>query len=301
MGSADLLLILGLFLAGLAVYLFSSLLLSQKNEEQALSWASGDAPAQSKSKLIEISRPLVHNFTLQHARRITNETYRKSVANKINTAGLSGELNVDEFIGLQILWGIAFPIVFIFLNFAMAMGFGVVFPTAIGLSGIYFPHYYCRSQKARRYAAVIADFPFFIDLLALSTKAGLDFIGSIQRIVDKAENSVLADEFRLVLRDIKLGSSRADALRAMSQRLEIGEVTSFISVLIDADATGASISKVLKDQSQQMRMERFVRAEKAGARASQAILIPLMLFIVPAVFIMAFGPVALQFFYGGQL
>jgi tight adherence protein C len=77
----------------------------------------------------------------------------------------------------------------------------------------------------------------------------------------------------------------------MSQRLDISEITSFIAVLVDADATGASIANVLKQQSIQMRVERFARAEKAGARASQAILIPLLVFFLPAVFIMVFGPV----------
>ena len=69
---------------------------------------------------------------------------------------------------------------------------------------------------------------------------------------------------------------------------------------MDAEATGASISQVLKDQSVQMRLERFVRAEKAGAQASQTMLIPLMLFILPAVFIIVFGPVAVSFMYGGK-
>jgi tight adherence protein C len=71
-----------------------------------------------------------------------------------------------------------------------------------------------------------------------------------------------------------------------------------VNVVIDADSTGASIAKVLKDQSNQMRLERFVRAEKEGAAASQKILIPLMLFILPAVFIMVFAPVALNFMQG---
>jgi tight adherence protein C len=76
------------------------------------------------------------------------------------------------------------------------------------------------------------------------------------------------------------------------------EMTSFVAVLIDAEATGASISQVLKDQSIQMRLERFVRAEKAGAQASQLILLPLMLFILPAVFVMVFGPVVVSMIYG---
>ena len=80
----------------------------------------------------------------------------------------------------------------------------------------------------------------------------------------------------------------------MAARLDMSEITSFVAVLIDAEASGSSIAQVLKDQSVQMRLERFVRAEKAGARASQLILLPLMLFILPAVFIMVFGPVILQ-------
>jgi tight adherence protein C len=68
----------------------------------------------------------------------------------------------------------------------------------------------------------------------------------------------------------------------------------------DADYTGAPIASVLKDQSAQMRLERFIRAEKAGSKASQAMLIPMMVFILPAVFIMVFAPVVLQFFYGAK-
>ena len=101
------------------------------------------------------------------------------------------------------------------------------------------------------------------------------------------------------MKDIKLGSSRSDALKALSSRLDIPEVTSFVAVVVDADQTGASVAGVLKDQSEQMRMERFMRAEKAGAAASQAILMPMIFFILPAVFIMVFGPVILNFVYGG--
>ncbi|MCE3011153.1 MAG: type II secretion system F family protein, partial [Proteobacteria bacterium] len=83
-------------------------------------------------------------------------------------------------------------------------------------------------------------------------------------------------------------------------RIDTSEITSFVAVLVDADATGASISRVLKDQSVQIRLERFVRAEKAGARASQVMLLPMMLFIMPAVFIVVFGPIIVSFFSGGK-
>jgi len=290
----------GLGLAAISVYLFTSALLTNNTDANALAWASGKEPVRSKSGFINLSRPLVHNFTLQHAARIKSKDYRKRVEKKLLTAGLSGELNVDEFIGLQILWGIAAPLVLIVLNLALQLGYPNWFCVFMGAIGWYFPNVYCRMQTQSRYVSVVADLPFFIDLLALSTEAGLDFVGAIQRIVEKAENSVLASELNTVLNDIKLGSARADALKALARRLDISEVTSFVAVVNDADYTGASISQVLKDQSQQMRLERFVRAEKAGARASQLMLLPMILFVMPAVFIVVFAPVILQFYYGGR-
>lgn len=297
--SSDLLLLFaGLGFAALSIYLFVSAIVANNGDAQALAWASGNEPVKSKNGLINISRTLVHNLTLQHAVKIKNPNYRKKVRKMILTAGVGSEINEDEFIGLQILWGLFLPVGLVVLNFTMQLGFSYVICIGLGAVGFYLPNLYCRRERQQRYVSIVQDLPFFIDLMALSTEAGLDFMGSLQRIVDKAENSVLADEFGGVLRDIKLGASRREALTSFSERLDIPETTSFVAVVRDADETGASIAAVLKDQSIQMRLERFVRAEKAGARASQAMLIPMMIFILPAVFMIVFAPVALQFFYG---
>jgi len=301
MGSADLTLYAGLFMAAFAIYSAVSAFLTNGNSDKdMLSWASGNEPVKSKSALVNWSRPLVHQFTLKYALRMKNERMRKRAERLILTAGLSREINVNEFIGLQLLWGVMLPLLFGTLNFALEMGFPTAIFIAIMPIGYYFPILYANREKRNRETSVRADLPFFADLLALSTEAGLDFISAIQRIVDKAESSVLAEELSIVLKDIKLGSSRADALKGMSNRLDISEITSFVAVLVDADSTGASIAQVLKDQSNQIRLDRFVRAEKAGARASQALLFPMMLFIMPAVFIVLFGPVIVQFWYGGK-
>lgn len=264
-----------------------------------MTWASQDAPESSNNKLIEFSRPLVHQLTLKYAQRLKSSSYRKKTEFRILTGGLEAILNADEFIGMQLLWGVLLPAILVLMNFALSLGYPVPLLLATVPLGFYLPIFYAASEKKRRYTAIVTDLPFFIDLLALSVEAGMDFIGSLQRIVDKAQGSPLAEEFEKVLRDIKLGSTRAQALKDMAYRLDIAEVSSFVNMLVDADATGASISVVLKEQSSQMRLDRFVRAEKAGARASQAILVPLVLFILPAVFIMVFAPMALQFMYGG--
>ena len=302
MGSAEFLLIGGLILGGVAIYLFVTALLSNNADEQKLSWANNTEPVKSKNAIINFSRPLVHQLTLKHAARFKSESYRKNIRRHIMTAGLSRELNEDEFIGLQILWGFMMPIFILIMNFALELGYS---PWLIALFvpfGFYMPIMHSRAQKKIREQNVREHMPFYIDLLALSVEAGLDFFAAIQMIVDKAENksSVLAEELSLVLKDVQLGSSKAIAFKQMSERLDMSEITSFVAVLIDSEATGAPISKVLKDQTVQMRLERFVRAEKAGARASQAILVPMMIFIIPAVFIMVFGPVAISFMYGNR-
>jgi tight adherence protein C len=302
MGSAELMLFAGLLMAGGSVYLFLSSLLAGRPGQSQLSWASGAEPVKSKNGIINLCRPLVHQFTIQHAAKFQSEKYRKKIRYLIKVGGLSDELNEDEFIGLQIFLGFAMPIFLLIMNFSLELGLPAFMLIGLGLFGYFMPEMHCKASKKSRELAVRIDMPFFIDLLALSVEAGLDFFGAIQKIVDKAEgqNSVLADELKIVLKDIKIGSSKSDALKDLAARLDMQEMTSFVAVLVDAEATGASISQVLKDQSVQMRMERFVRAEKAGARASQLILIPLMLFILPAVFIMVFGPVLAASMYGGN-
>lgn len=297
----DLLLYLGLFLAGASTFWFVYTIFAANQDSKALAWASGDAPKLSKSPIINFSRPLVHQFTLKYAKKIKSERTRKNVEFTILTSGLSEELNVDEFLALKLFWGILFPILLTILNFALALGYPWPLIMMIAPVGYFIPDMHARAEKKKRSTSVVIDLPFFIELLALSTQAGADFFGAIQKITSKAEDdSVLAMELDMVLRDLRIGSTREKALKDMSYRLDVPEVTSFVNVLTDADATGASIGDVLREHASQMRLERFVRAEKAGAKASQLMLLPLIFFVLPAVFVVVFAPVALQFLYGGK-
>ncbi len=302
MGSAELMLMLGAVLGGFSIYLFVSAMISNNSDKQQLSWANNSEPAKSKNPVINFSRPLIHQFTIQHAVKIKSPNYRGRIREHIKTGGLSRELNEDEFIGLQILWGVMFPLFCCLLNFTFELGISYFWIFLMIPIGMYLPIMHAKAEKKRREVSVRGDLPFFIDLLALSVEAQLDFFSAIQRIVDKARGteSVLAEEFGNLLQRVSMGSSKADALKEMADRLDISEITSFVAVLIDAERSGSPITQVLKDQSEQMRLERFVRAEKAGARASQAIMIPMMLFIIPAIFIMVFGPVAISFMYGAK-
>lgn len=297
----NILLILGVLAAGVSVFIAVRTFLESISSQNStpLIWGElGAKPVKSKSPIISVSRPLLHRLFIPLVKKYKLEEYKKNLKREINSAGLGQELNEEEYIALQIFLGIALPGTVLLMNLLFNLEYPPFLILVFSVVGFFFPFFYVRGFKNERRAQVVIDLPFVIDLLALSTAVGLDFFAAIQRVVDKMHGGALAEELGEVLRALKLGSSRADALNAMAWRMNMTEISSFVAVLTTADALGANIGDVLKQQSEQMRQERFVRAEKAGAEASQKIYFPLILFILPAVLIMVFGPVILQFMGG---
>jgi len=221
--------------------------------------------------------------------------YRASKAKQIAGAGLKDSLTTDEFLAWKIVFGILGP-----LGMAVIFHFArhplMVALLAIGFS--FLPDFMLKDMVARRQRSIVRALPFSVDLLTLVVEAGLDFAQGLQRVVERGPAGPLADELSLMLREIRLGTTRSDALRSLAERCGVPEVSSFSSVLVQADRLGASIGTVLRAQSDLMRAERFQRAEKAGARASSIILVPLVLFILPAALLVIVGPVLLRFIYG---
>lgn len=299
MGRAEIILILSLILAGFSVFLFLYTLLNTKNDKDFLAWSEQNKKAEPKNRFLARINPLVHQFTLKYALKIKNKKYREKLQKTLELSAYDEQTTVDEFIGSQLLIGVAFPLMLLLINFALEMGIDlIIFPILMPL-GFMLPIIDANAAITNRRHSIRSDLPFFVDLLALSTEAGMEFFRAIQRIIDKTPNSPLSEELKKVIKDINLGSNRVDALKGMANRLDMPEITSFVAVFADATETGASINNVLKDQSSQMRSDRFARAEKAGAKASQSILLPVILFILPALMIVVLGPVILQFQGGG--
>jgi tight adherence protein C len=218
---------------------------------------------------------------------------------RLITAGLREELTPDELIAYKFFLVFFFPVVGLVLNALGMTSLQWYTILGVGLAGFFYPDFWVSQLIANRQKQILKSMPFIVDLLSLSTEAGLDFIGAIQKVVEKAASSPLVDELGQMLREIKVGSSRSDALREMSNRIGMTEVNSFVAILISADQMGASIGKILRQQSEQIRSERLLRAEKAGAKAASKVLLPSVLFLLPAVLLMVAGPFVLAFFKGG--
>jgi tight adherence protein C len=131
--------------------------------------------------------------------------------------------------------------------------------------------------------------PDALDLLTISVEAGLGFDIALQRVTEKWDNE-LGQEFKRVIGDIALGRSRREALRDMAERTDVEDVQIFTSAIIQAEQLGVSISKILRLQSDQMRVRRRQRAEEQAQRAPILMLFPMVFLIFPSIFVVILGP-----------
>jgi len=291
----------GYALAGIATFILAHMLLSEQENMSAQENLRDLEGNKTTNGLIRITRPFFANYILPSVRaRKGLDEWRTKYRRKIVSAGIRDQINADEFISFKIFLILFFPVVAGFLqagDFVDMPGWAFF---ALPAVGFFYPDFWVNGIIKERHKEVLKSLPFVVDLLALSTEAGLDFIGAIQKVVEKAAPSPFIDELNQVLKEIKVGSSRGEALREMAQRINMQEVNSFIAVLVSADQMGASIGKVLRQQSDQIRTLRFVRAEKAGASAVQKLFLPTFVLILPAIGAIMFGPFILQAFLGGD-
>jgi tight adherence protein C len=229
------------------------------------------------------------------------DAYRKVLRRKLIASGMVDEFTPDELFSFKLFLIIGSPAALYGMDTIAEFGIPWYLAPALSILGFYYPDLMMNAAATARQRAVRRAMPFIVDLLALSTEAGLDFMGAMGKVVDKARPSPLVDEFAQVLKEIKIGSSRADALREMSVRLGMQEISSFVAILISADQMGASIGKVLRQQSEQIRMQRFLAGEQEGAKASQKIMVPMFLFILPAILLTIFTPFFLNMMQGGGI
>ena len=164
------------------------------------------------------------------------------------------------------------------------------------LIGFRFPDMKIKKIAKYRAEEVTYTLPDAIDLLSVCVEAGLGIDSAITRVSKEQETSspILSQEFKRVGKDIVAGISRADALRALSRRNSSKELRSFIGLLIQSDKLGTSISQSLKVYSDSLRTKRKQKAEELASKASIKMTIPLVLFILPATFIVIMTPAALS-------
>ncbi len=206
-------------------------------------------------------------------------------------------MSPQEFINLKILLIVIFEAVIIFLlrNYeAWALALGAVLAYVI-------PDIILRRKLKQRKEAIARLLPETVDLLGLCVEAGLDFTTACKWLIEKIPRNPLIEELAFVLEEIKWGKPRVQALRDMSRRLNIPEVSSFVQTLVQAERMGTPVAEAFAILSEDTRLQRFHRGERIAMAAPIKILIPLIFCILPVIGIVIGGPIFLQFMEGGLL
>ena len=235
-------------------------------------------------------------------RRIVWPRYEKRISRKVmNAGGLSG-LTPEEFFSMQQLSCFGFTIFGLilidFLRTTAGIDASYLYVVLFVIGGFFFPESWLRDQVKKRHFKIIRELPYNMDLLTLSVEAGLDFQAAVGTVCEKGKQGPLVEEFSLMLKHLRVGKTRDEALRMMADRVGLPQLSSFIAALIQADRMGTSLGKVLRIQSTQMRIERTQRAEKLANEAPVKMLFPLIACIFPTVFMVLFGPIVFQFMTG---
>ncbi|MBL8916328.1 MAG: type II secretion system F family protein [Archangium sp.] len=211
----------------------------------------------------------------------------------------AGEPKVYKPEDIMALQEIGFVVGLIFgLILCNAVDFNLALSLVVALIGLFYPLIWVNDQVAKRHLAISRALPFNLDLLTLSVEAGLDFTAALAKVVDKGKGGPLREELALVLKQLKMGKTREEALKTMIARVDLPALSQFVTALIQADKMGTSLGKVLRIQSTQLRIERTQRAEKLANEAPVKMLFPLIACIFPTVFMVLFGPIVFAFMYG---
>jgi len=224
--------------------------------------------------------------------------YLAGSAEKLRLSGLLYLMSPTQFLALCLVGMVVF-----FLLAWVALR-AVEFDSMLALlgaalMGFIYPRMWLKESLKKRRKLMLKGLPVYLDFLTMGVEAGLNMAGAIGQAVAKGPAGPLKNEFAFVLRDLRAGLTRADALRRMDERVRIPQVSSFISAVIQAERMGASLGTTFRSQADQRRAERFQLAEKLAMEAPVKLIFPLVAFIFPVTFLVLMFPIAVKFMQSG--
>ena len=228
-------------------------------------------------------------------RKLVRADTARKIQYRLNIAGNPPAWDVNRILGLKVLGGALFG----GLGFLYLLGIGwpfyrVVLATGlVAAFGYALPNVLLYNAGAKRSTLMRNALPDAMDLLTISVEAGLGFDAAVSRVAKNGDGP-LNQEFARLLQEMQLGVGRVDSMRAMAERTSMPDLKSFCSAMVQADSLGIPIARVLRIQSQEMRTKRRQRAEEKAQQVPVRIMIPLVLFILPCLFIVILGPAGIQ-------
>lgn len=239
---------------------------------------------------VRIVKPL-SGRALHSVTRLTPSDYLERTHRKLLLSGLNGSMRAEEFViaqasatGLLTVGALAY-----LLLAQPAPRTGIMMLVLAPVIGWCLPASWLARKVKERQGAILKDLPDTLDLLAISVEAGMGFEGALE-IVCQHFHSPLSEEFSRTLHEMELGLPRRDAFQNLKRRTQVPELSNFVLALLQADALGIPIGRVLKTQASEMRNKRRQWAREKAAKLPVKMLFPLVLFVFPAIMVVILGP-----------
>jgi tight adherence protein C len=252
---------------------------------------------------IELAQPFSERVIMPFMRRLgevstrfTPQNVLEQTRKKLELAGNPGRMDASTFMILHFVAAVFLGgLIFVFTLFSHTFGLPIkiLMVVVFTVLGYFLPDLLLKSRIDSRQKSVRRAMPDALDLLTICVEAGLGFDAAMSKVHEKWENE-LALAFGRVIREIQLGKLRRDALRDMAERLGIAEMTSFVAAIVQSEMLGVSMAKVLRIQSDQMRVRRRQYAEEQAHKAPIKMIFPMGLLIFPALMIVLLTPAALR-------
>jgi tight adherence protein C len=227
------------------------------------------------------------------ALKLNPRSSKDAVGRRLMAAGVGYKISPTGYLALKALLALIGCFVGSMLGASRGLSGIILGALMAGALGFLGPDYALTLKARGRKEKVRADLPDALDLLAVSVEAGLGFDASIAKLNEHMEGP-LADEFGLTLSEMKIGESRSEALKRMSDRVDAPELSAFTRAIIQADQLGTTLGRILRVQAADARLRRQAAAEERAMKAPIKMLFPTVLFIFPAMFLVILGPAILN-------
>lgn len=239
--------------------------------------------------------PIIKRFGELSA-RFTPQKAIQDTSRRLEMAGNPWPIDAATFLAIRFILAVVlggFIIVMVLISPSPNPSDNALYIAGAAFGGFYVPHLVLTSRITNRQREIRKAMPDALDLLTICVEAGLGFDAAMAKVSEKWDNQ-LALAFARVIKEIQLGKIRRDALKDMSDRLGIAEMTSFVAAIIQSEQLGVSMAKILRIQSDQMRVKRRQRAEEEAHKAPVKMVLPMAFLIFPTIMIIILTPATLQ-------
>ena len=260
---------------------------------------------QASLEEIELSQPFKERVIYpaaqrfgELAQRFTPQNAIAQTRNRLDLANAPKWLNPTVFLASRFAVGVFLGLLtFLLFTLSPTISFfslrGLLLTALMVLVGFFVPNLLINGRIRRRQHEILNSMPDAFDLLTICAEAGLGFDAAMRKVVDKWDND-LSSALARVLQEVQLGKLRREALRDMADRMGVSEMDSFVAAVVQSEQLGVSLTRVLRVQSDSMRIKRRQRASESAQKAPVKMLLPMALLIFPTIIIILLGPAVLQ-------